>query len=299
MIFRNTPSTFTHKQHVRLLQQIFFTSIIIFFLLTLLFGGIPTLFWSQPHYGPEAGQHSDPWTDKNPLDPVQLEKMESNVYSKNGEDGILKIIFDIIRHEDKQFVEFNVGDGTTCNTRFLREDYGWKGLAMDPYYSNEHVRKEHVTKSNVCEIMDKYDVPMQLDLLSIAMKYQDYWVLKRILQVCHIFPRVIVTEINASLGSKLRLTVPEYYPDEGSWDYTKWYGASLAAMTHLLKDSHTLVYVERTGTHAFYVRSNLLQGFFLPKTDIDQWIETKHRYPRQTYFGSYLLDFKRRPMQEV
>ena len=42
---------------------------------------------------------------------------EQKFYSQNGEDGIIKIIFDKISATNKFCVEFGVGDCTECNTQ--------------------------------------------------------------------------------------------------------------------------------------------------------------------------------------
>jgi len=56
---------------------------------------------------------------------------EKKVYSQNGEDGILEFIFSKIGTTNKFSVEFGVGDGFECNTVYLLEKKGWKGLMMN------------------------------------------------------------------------------------------------------------------------------------------------------------------------
>ena len=65
-----------------------------------------------------------------------LKDREWGFYSQNGEDGILLSIFANIGTTNKYYVEFGVEDGLECNTRLLRDVYGWTGLMMDGGYHN-------------------------------------------------------------------------------------------------------------------------------------------------------------------
>ncbi len=55
---------------------------------------------------------------------------EKKIYSQDGEDGIIEFIFSRIGTTNKFFVEFGVGDGVMCNSRYLLKK-GWSGLMMD------------------------------------------------------------------------------------------------------------------------------------------------------------------------
>ena len=75
-----------------------------------------------------------------------INNFEKRVYSQNGEDGIIATIFDKISTTNKYFVEFGVEDGRECNTRNLRENFGWNGLMMDGNgYNNPLIKKEFIT----------------------------------------------------------------------------------------------------------------------------------------------------------
>lgn len=63
---------------------------------------------------------------------------EKKVYSQNGEDGIIEYIFSNIGTTNKFCVEFGVGNGFECNTVYLQEEKGWKGLMMD-YGSDQNI----------------------------------------------------------------------------------------------------------------------------------------------------------------
>jgi len=56
-----------------------------------------------------------------------LNKYEYQVYSQNGEDGIIQEIFEKIGTTNKFFVEFGVESSLECNSLFLLSQ-GWTGV---------------------------------------------------------------------------------------------------------------------------------------------------------------------------
>src|SRR5271165_3769335 len=59
-----------------------------------------------------------------------LSRASAQVYSQNGEDGIIAEIFRRIGTNDRFFVEVGIGDGLQNNSRFLLET-GWRGVWID------------------------------------------------------------------------------------------------------------------------------------------------------------------------
>ena len=105
---------------------------------------------------------------------TEFRQHEFKVYSQNGEDGVLFWIFTNIGtvNHPPRFVEFGVENGQQCNTRFLREHLGWRGLMMDG--SNENIainlHREIISPSNINDLLGKYETPPLLDLLSIDVE---------------------------------------------------------------------------------------------------------------------------------
>ena len=60
------------------------------------------------------------------------------MYSKHNEDGVILKLLEFLTIKTGGFyVEFGVEDDKECNSRNLRENYGWKGLLMSE--SNENL----------------------------------------------------------------------------------------------------------------------------------------------------------------
>ena len=189
---------------------------------------------------------------------------------------MLEAIFATIGVSDRYFVEIGCQDGTECNTAYLAEQ-GWHGLLMDGGGSNGNARAviqpEFVTAENINGLLIKYDVPSEFDLLSIDIDGNDYWVWKAIVQR----PRVVVIEYNAHVAAQERRAI--VYDPHFAWQGTDYFGASLRALKELGEDKgYTLVYCERTGTNAFFVRDDQL-----PESYTAPPLEATYRAPN--YFG--------------
>ena len=78
---------------------------------------------------------------------ANLQHYEEKIYSQNGEDGILIRLLLLIGNKYNSYVEFGAEHGIECNTRILREYFGFQGLLMDGDNENEaiNLRKEFIT----------------------------------------------------------------------------------------------------------------------------------------------------------
>lgn len=63
--------------------------------------------------------------------PDCLMNFEQRIFSQNGEDGVIREIFQRIGTTDRFFVEFGVQDGSECNSRNLLENEGWSGVWIE------------------------------------------------------------------------------------------------------------------------------------------------------------------------
>ncbi|RHY31760.1 hypothetical protein DYB32_003183 [Aphanomyces invadans] len=173
---------------------------------------------------------------------------EYGVFSQNGEDGVLQLLFQLVAPTNKIFVEFGVEDGIECNTRYLREVHGWTGLSMD----GSHSDPAWITPGNIVGLFEQHEIPSHFDLLSVDIDFNDYYVLQAILE--RYTPSVIVVEVNSHYR----------YPDDRvatydpqGWDgVSNYFGATLAAFVRLL-NGYTLVYCESHGVNCFFVRTDL------------------------------------------
>ncbi|GMF12560.1 unnamed protein product [Phytophthora lilii] len=197
-----------------------------------------------------------------------LWRHEWGLYSQNGEDGILNKIFRHIGTKHKAYVEFGTENGQECNTRLLREIHEWKGLLMDSRYEDESINlyREYITRDNFMPLLaEKYQklVPRDLDLLSIDVDFNDFWLLSA-LDLELVAPRVILVEVNSHIPPNEARTVQ--YDDRvdgsGGWDgFSSYFGGSVAAFHRWgALHGYSLVYCESHGVNCFFVRNDALGG---------------------------------------
>ncbi len=202
-------------------------------------------------------------------------------YSQNDEDGILLYIFSIIGEGGRRTAEICAGDGIECNSANLIINHGWKGFLVDGnaarvergrrFYAAERRTKllppkllqTWVTRDNINALLSENGMDGDLDLLSIDVDGNDYWLWEAIAVAQ---PRVVVVETNTIWGAEEARTIP-YDPNFVCQLDTKTYehycGASLAAFAKLgRRKGYRLTGMERRGFNAFFMRSDVGQERF-------------------------------------
>ncbi|UJR35865.1 hypothetical protein I4U23_028609 [Adineta vaga] len=192
----------------------------------------------------------------------QIPDKELKIFSQNGEDGVLLWIFTNIGtvNSPPRFVEFGTESGKECNTRFLRQQLAWEGLMMDGSHDipSINLHKEKVTPENINILLEKYQTPRLLDLLSIDLDFDDYFVWKSILQANRFHARVITIEYNYEIPpNENRLVDPKQ--DARRWTGTNHFGAGILAIAALGRMyNYTLVYADKNGVNLFLIQKDIL-----------------------------------------
>lgn len=212
---------------------------------------------------------------------------------------LLKKLIELIYndHNNKFYVEFGVQNGTECNTRILREKYNWKGLQMDGGYENHNInlRKEWITKENIIDLFKKYNVPKNINLLSVDIDFNDFYCLKEIL----LFYKcdIIICEYNASHSPDIDKVV--MYDKKGIWDGTNYFGVSLLALDKLAKKfNYSLVYCDNNGVNCFIIHNDIIKNKNLKFANIDNISKiykppkygkgANNGHPRDKYVRKYI-----------
>lgn len=207
-----------------------------------------------------------------------LRNHEFSVYSKVGEDGLIAYIFSKIGVTNRTFVEFGIQDGKECNTANLSLNFGWQGFLVDSkqHYTdsaNAYYRGKlgqncgvkavscFISTENVNQLLSDNGFNGEIDLLSIDIDGNDYWIWKA-LNVVN--PRLVVAEYNTVFGPDKSLTIRYnvQYIHHNKKDRL-YYGASLAALKKLANDKgYILIGCDSEGHDAFFVRKDLAEGKF-------------------------------------
>jgi len=207
-------------------------------------------------------------------EPKRLISHGYKIFSQSDEDGIIQEIFRRVGTTDKRFIEFGVEDGQECNTRLLLM-LGWTGMWLDG--SAENVRRMDergegastaalfITAENIDDALGSWaggapHAPAQIDLLSIDIDGNDYWIWQAIRSIN---PRVVIIEYNAAYPPPIEFVVP--YNPQAMWDRSNYFGASLASLARLgAQKGYGLVGCNLAGVNAFFVREDLLSAFHEP-----------------------------------
>jgi hypothetical protein len=206
-------------------------------------------------------------------DPQRLARFEHQVYSQNGEDGILAEIFRRIGVSTRYFVEIGVGDGLENNTVYLLSR-GWAGIWMEGSSKSAAVIRRNlnrligskkltliesfITRENVSSLLEQAGVPADIDLLSIDIDRNTFYIWEALADYK---PRVVVVEYNAIMPPELDWKV-QYRADQW-YDGSLYFGASLKAFEILGgRLGYSLVGCDLCGVNAFFVRNDLTGNHF-------------------------------------
>jgi hypothetical protein len=206
-------------------------------------------------------------------DPRHLAHFEAQVFSQNGEDGMIAEIVRRVGTGDRFFVEIGAGHGIEANTAYLLRK-GWKGIwieadpravrSIQTQFAAEletgQLRLVHsfVTRENAAALLSDARVPQAFDVLSIDVDRNTSHVWRAL---SAFRPRLLVIEYNASIPASDEWEVP--YDPDAVWDESSYFGASLKSLERLgAERGYVLVACERTGLNAFFVRAELAADHF-------------------------------------
>ncbi len=209
---------------------------------------------------------------------IDLSSYDYSLYSQNGEDGILSKIFQLVEPTSRYCVEFGAHDGITTSNTYLLRMQGWNCLLLDRMFENPdfNLHKEFITAGNINDLFTKYNVPSDLDLLSIDIDYNDFYVWKAI-DNHKFWPAVVVIEYNATHLPDQDNVVKylPYYCGDGC----NYFGASILALYNLGRSKgYSLVYAEKAGVNLFFIRDDILAEKKLSFKDMNN-PEKLYRYP--------------------
>jgi hypothetical protein len=174
-----------------------------------------------------ALQYAELQRRREPL--PSFEAASFRAYSQNGEDGVLHLVFSLIKTTNKRCVEICAGDGIECNTANLIINDNWNGLLVDG--SDQNVRRGQefystlretrfwppkfvqgwITTDSVNSVIRENGFQGEIDLLSLDIDGNDYWIWEAI---DSIEPRVVILEYQKAWGTE---SVTQRYDPNYVW----------------------------------------------------------------------------------
>ena len=173
---------------------------------------------------------------------------EKRIFSQHGEDGVIDKLLELIPPTSYFAVEFGaLPEDALSNIKNLVVNHGfrrvcWDGQIEDPLYD---VYREWVTKENINFLFQKYQVPKDIDFVSIDIDNMDFY----IWQALEYRPKIVCIECNRNHGPMEDKVVP-YNAEGGKTFYsstkekhTNYFGASPLALFRLgIRKNYSLVY---------------------------------------------------------
>jgi hypothetical protein len=137
------------------------------------------------------------------------------------------------------YVDIGASDGWSSSATFpFAKNSNFSGLSIElddkkfkkmqfiySKFENTHTSKSKVTPENVVEILNKFDVPQNFDILNLDIDSYDLFVIKKLLESYR--PKIISMEINEKIPPPVYFTVT--YDENHFWKEDHFFGCSLQA----------------------------------------------------------------------
>lgn len=234
--------------------------------------------WQHPELGGDrqhvlrsidinAIQRRQPRKKMSTLSSLDLSSLAPSLYAQGTEEMILSRMLERIPPVSRYCVDIGASDGLrNSNTALLLREQGWQGLLVEAssyrygrlqanYGGARQVKLRHqrVQPDTVDTLLAQAETPEEIDLLSIDIDGNDYWIWRAI-TACR--PRIVVIEYNPYYAPPERWVMC-FNPDH-EWDGSSYYGASLESLVALGRNKgYELVCCDDMGNNAFFVRSDL------------------------------------------
>ena len=214
-----------------------------------------------------------------------------NTYSQFGEDGIIEKIFKIIGINSGLCVEFGAWDGFHMSNTANLWSNSWKGVLIEGNRRRYKKLVKNVSAhdcSCICafvqssggssleSLLQKADITEQIDLLSIDIDGNDYYIFDSLKTIR---PRVVICEHNPTIPAEIDLVAEE----------NNYFGCSVSALNRVGEGKgYKLVAI--TETNSFFVLQEYFDLFTkyetcLVKIKNDRYVN----YFITNYSGEYVL----------
>jgi hypothetical protein len=206
------------------------------------------------------------------------------VFSQYEEDGKLLYIFSIIGMLNKTFIEIGSDDGINSNCANMVFNFGYHGLFLDgnpkaikrgqkfyakyphPWMYAPQFICAKVTAENINELIKKANLEGDIDLLSIDIDGNDYWVWKALNQVS---PNVVIIETHVEFGMR-NIVVPYDSTYSYPGKHPVYHGASPKAMVNLAKEKgYRLVGANELGFNFIFIKNGVGEEH-LPEVSVER-----------------------------
>ncbi len=226
---------------------------------------------------------------------------------------MLLLIFAILGTKNRRVIELCVGNAVQSNSANWIINHGWTGLLIEGDPLNVQIAREFydqsrdtpiwqptiverwVTIENVNTLLEEHGFSGEVDLLSLDLDGNDYWIWDSINVVQ---PRVMIVEYESGFGPHRRIS--QKYAADFVWRRNRVglpsCGASLPAYVELgTRKGYRLIAVNRLCFNAIFLRNDVGQESFptIP-------VEAGFGHPSAEYrMASFERELQRRSLDEM
>ena len=222
-----------------------------------------------------------------------INEAEEKFFSQNGEDGIIDFLLETLNINNPKFLEIGVEDYIEANTRLLYHIRNSNGLIIDNnidinklsknldlWKGRIKVIKEIISPNNINEIIKENHFDKNLDLFSIDIDGQDYWIIKKLPAS---FCKICIAEYNPLFGSEIEITVPNIENfDRTNYHYSNLcWGVSLKGLISVMKKKNfTFLGTNNLKNNAFFINKDFEQLFkqVIPDGNLELEKYTDHKF---------------------
>jgi hypothetical protein len=168
----------------------------------------PNCIWSNIYYEIEL-YNVELYTN------IFYKKYNKNIYSQNGEDGIVEELLNRLEIKNGWVCEFGAWDGIYLSNTFALIEKGFKGVYIEnnlekyndllktvkkyPNIKPLNYLVDHNNGANTLDNILQYtDIPINFDILSIDIDSYDYQIWKSLKKYK---PKIVIIEINSSIDT--------------------------------------------------------------------------------------------------
>lgn len=212
-----------------------------------------------------------------------LNDLDYQIFSQNGEDGIIDFLINRLGIKIPKFIEIGIGDYSECNSRFIYERCSPSGLVIDCMKDLEkkvsknvnlwkgqlEIVEKKVSSKNILDIIDAKNFFDKLDIFSIDVDGIDYWIIKELPKN---FSKIAIVEYNSVFGKEKSITVPNIDDfNRTNYHYSNLcFGMSLKAAIDIMREKNFyFVGVNLMRNNAFFVSNIFPKNEYFKNLRID------------------------------
>ncbi len=199
------------------------------------------------------------------------EEHKHDVYSQNGEDGVIEKMLNILSIKDGWVCEFGAWDGKHLSNTFALVEKGFKAVFIegDPIkfkdlqttshtYPNivpilAYVDHDQNKQHSLDKILIRTNIPKDFSILSIDIDSYDFQVWE---SLQNYRPRIVIIEINSSINPKRLDYIHQRSPEMSGSGFAATLQLAKEKQYHFIAHTGNMIFIRDEDVHLFSIPSD-------------------------------------------